>query len=211
MGKLQNGINDGFIGTVGTAVGYEWRGKWCMRSRPGQVRNPRSEPQQNTRRRLTLSSKLASEMIVALRIGMREESLALHITECNLFLRLNNEHLGIENGELVVDYGRLAVSSGPVAPVGFSQPAMGLERVITVMFDKNPTDEVVDYHDEVFLFAYCPETHSSLLAVPSYRYIGFAHIALPEEWSGMQAYLYGFVRDHTGRCSPSSCLGCVEC
>ena len=42
MAKQRNGINDAFRGSVGTVIGYEWRGQWCMRARPRYVHNPRT-------------------------------------------------------------------------------------------------------------------------------------------------------------------------
>ena len=49
MAKQRYGINDAYQGTVGTVIGYEWRGKWCLRARPRMVRNPRTEAQQVNR------------------------------------------------------------------------------------------------------------------------------------------------------------------
>ena len=211
MGKLQKGINDGFRGTIGTAVGYEWRGQWCMRSRPCRVRNPRSMPQVESRRRLSLSSRLAARMGDALRVGLRNESMSRHLTECNLFLSLNKSSLALDGDTLNIDYSSLCVSVGPVAPVEFGEPAIGLEGVVTVQFDKNPLEAITDSHDHVYLYAYCPTLERGQLSIPGYRYHGYVHIALPSEWAGHKAHLYGFVRANSGECSVNSHIGCVEC
>ena len=49
MAKQRYGINDGYRGTVGTVIGYLWRGKWCLRARPRYVNHPRTERQRAAR------------------------------------------------------------------------------------------------------------------------------------------------------------------
>ena len=49
MAKQHYGINGGYRGAVGTVIGYEWNGRWCLRSRPRRVHNPRTERQQQLR------------------------------------------------------------------------------------------------------------------------------------------------------------------
>ena len=42
MAKTENGILDGFIGKVGTVVGYKWNGKSVMRAYVRYPHNPRT-------------------------------------------------------------------------------------------------------------------------------------------------------------------------
>ena len=119
MAKQRFGINDAYRGTVGTVIGYEWRGKWCLRSRPLRVRNPRTAKQQSNRLLFKQMVDLASHLKMALRKGLRGVSLGMHITECNLFVKRNKECFSLDaEGQLVVDWERLIVSEGEVpAPV----------------------------------------------------------------------------------------------
>ena len=119
MAKQRFGINDAYRGTVGTVIGYEWRGKWCLRSRPLRVRNPRTAKQQSNRLLFKQMVDLASHMKMALRKGLRGVSLGMHITECNLFVKRNKECFSLDaEGQLVVDWERLIVSEGElVSPV----------------------------------------------------------------------------------------------
>ena len=119
MAKQRFGINDAYRGTVGTVIGYEWRGKWCLRSRPLRVRNPRTAKQQSNRLLFKQMVDLASHMKMALRKGLRGVSLGMHITECNLFVKRNKECFSLDaEGQLVVDWERLIISEGElVAPV----------------------------------------------------------------------------------------------
>ena len=45
MAKQTAGYLGGFSGKLGTAVGYMWNGKWCLRAHNPMVHNPRTEAQ----------------------------------------------------------------------------------------------------------------------------------------------------------------------
>ena len=125
MAKQRFGVNDAYRGTVGTVIGYEWRGKWCLRARPLHVRNPRTAKQQSNRQLFRQMVDLASHMKFALRKGLRGVSLGMHVTECNLFVKRNKECFSLDaEGRVVVDWERLIVSEGEVAAPGFTGTAL---------------------------------------------------------------------------------------
>ena len=125
MAKQRFGVNDAYRGTVGTVIGYEWRGKWCLRARPLHVRNPRTAKQQSNRQLFKQMVDLASHMKFALRKGLRGVSLGMHVTECNLFVKRNKECFSLDaEGLMVVDWERLIVSEGEVAAPGFTGTAI---------------------------------------------------------------------------------------
>ena len=124
MAKQRFGVNDAYRGTVGTVIGYEWRGRWCLRARPLHVRNPRTAKQQSNRQLFRQMVDLASHMKFALRKGLRGVSLGMHVTECNLFVKRNKECFSLDGeGRMVVDWERLIVSEGEVAAPGFTGTA----------------------------------------------------------------------------------------
>ena len=137
MAKQRFGINDAYRGTVGTVIGYEWRGRWCLRARPLHVRNPRTAKQQSNRQLFKQMVDLASHMKFALRKGLRGVSLGMHVTECNLFVKRNKECFSLDaEGQLVVDWERLIVSEGEVAVPGFTGTALMDTRLMdTALMD----------------------------------------------------------------------------
>jgi hypothetical protein len=211
MAKQRFGINDGYRGTVGTVIGYQWRGKWCLRSRPRQVRNPRTPKQMAARGLFSLVSQLASRMSFALRTGMRSEALKVHRTECNHFMSLNAPCFALVDNELRVDYENLLVAVGPVAPVGFATPVVpaGDTRTIVVPFEKNPLHLSSSGDDNVYLYAWCPETGEGILSSPVYRRKKQIEMTLPDRWNGLEVHLYGFATDYAGRASDSTYIGCI--
>ena len=125
MAKQRFGINDGYRGTVGTVIGYQWRGQWCLRARPRFVHNPRTERQQQNRQLFKAVWSFATQLRMPLRTSLRQTALESHMTECNRFMHLNKGLFAIDTeGRLTVDYENLAVSEGPVVPVEFRTPIL---------------------------------------------------------------------------------------
>ena len=216
MAKQRHGINDGYRGAVGTVIGYEWRGRWCLRARPRQVRNPRTERQRASRALFAEASRLASALKGILRVGLRTEALKAHRTECNHFMSINSGCFALEGGALRVDWEALALSQGPVAPVGFGEPALAAEAVVggdgegvslTVPFERNPLHLSSQGDDRVYLCAVCPQLGEGVLSVAAYRRSRAVTLTLPARWQGRDVVLYGFVEDYAGRTSDSVCLG----
>ncbi len=207
MGKQQKGINDGFSGSVGPAVGYLWRGKWCMRSKPVQVRNPRTARQQESRNKLVATVRLAASMRDALRLGMHRCSLERHMTESNYFIHENQSCFVWCEGHLEVDYPTLLLADGPRRNVLFGSLERVAENRVEVNFGTPDDDFLAEGDDLVYLYAWCPSTSNNVVAPPVFRYDGRASIRFPRSWDSREVWFYGWVQDHDGCCSPSRCLG----
>lgn len=223
MAKQRFGINDGYRGSVGTVIGYMWRGKWCLRSRPRMVRNPRTAKQQSNRLLFKQMVSLAGGMKMALRKGLHVLSMEQHITECNYFIKYNKECFSLiplspsdsspDPGEqqpmLAVDWENLMVSDGPLAAPMFSSPLRegGQGGAIVIPFAPCAEDERASGGDEVYLYAYCPEAGEGRLSTPAYRRNKQVSITLPETWQGHEVHLYGFAVDFKGTASPTTYIG----
>ncbi|MBQ8704348.1 MAG: hypothetical protein IJ524_08255 [Bacteroidales bacterium] len=207
MAKQNNGINGGYQGTVGTVVGYNWRGQWCTRARPRCTNDPHTEKQTAARGWFTAAVRLASHMKAALRQGLHHSSLAQHMTEGNYFIRLNRQHFGWQDGTLTVDYGSLTVAEGPVAPVLFGSVETTAPGTVSVPFAASSAEGPASCYDTVHLYAYCPEARQGVLAPPVYRHADRVTLAKPRLWADAAMQLYGWVQDVDGHCSPSTYLG----
>ena len=197
MAKQGQGILDGYRGTVGPVIGYQWRGRWCLRARPRHVSNPQTVAQQAHRMRFRDMVQLAGRMNRALRLGLRAASLEEGMTECNLFVKMNKDCF-IPDG---VDYERLVVSRGPVAPVAFTQVELGDDMVLRTVFEKNPLRMRADAEDEVRVWAFCPALQCGVLSAPVFRRSKRLEMALPDEWAGLDVHFYAFVTDYAQRAS----------
>ena len=205
MARQRYGIADGYRGSVGPVIGYMWRGRWCLRSRPVHVHNPRTEPQQRNRERFRQTVMLASRMKEALRVGMHAASMAAGMTECNMFCRLNSGLVSAEGGSMTVDHARLQLSCGPVAGVAVEAVEGDGEGAIALTF----SSEGGSGADRVRVYAWCEEREECLLAADVARREGAASVALPEGWHGCTVHLYLFATDYRGRASATAYGGSV--
>ena len=197
----------GFSGKLGPAVGYMWNGLWCLRSRPGQVRNPRTEAQQAHREQFKQQVQLAASMRRVVLTGLTVAARGLHMTAQNLFVHLNQPAFGEAEGRLTVEWEQLRLSTGPVAPVAFGVPEVREGNVLSITFERNPLHVRADQYDEVHLYVHCPETGEGYLTAPAYRREGRVSAVLPEGMAGREVYLYGFVTDREGRASETLYIG----
>ena len=210
MAKQDSGYLGGFRGKLGPAVGYLWNGKWCLRSRPGQVRNPRTERQMEQRSLFSQQVQLAARLRQALVVGLTGPAREIGMTAYNLFVSINQPAFSLEGDELQVDYPLLQLSAGPVAPVAFGMPHVDEHNTLTVSFEKNPLHLRADQFDRVMLYVYCPAVGRGILTLPVYRRSENISAALPDSFAGQELHVYGFVQDEQGRCSQTLYAGGEE-
>ena len=197
MAKQTFGILDGYCGTVGPVIGYQWRGRWCLRSRPRRVHNPQTERQQEHRMLFRDMVQMASRMNHTLRVGFRAAALEEKMTEGNLFVKMNKALFSPQG----IDYEGLQVSAGPVAPVEFTRAEVDGDMVLHTEFAKNPLHLSASGDDQVFVYAYCPALGRGVLSAPAYRRSKRLDMSLPDEFAGQELHFYGFVTDYAQRAS----------
>ncbi len=207
MAKISEGYMGGFQGVLGPAIGYRWRGMWCMRSRPVHVHNPRTERQQAHRQLFKREVQLAGRMNLLLRDTFFDRSYERHMTQCNYFVQRNQHAFSLVDGELAVEWSSLVLSEGPVTPVRFHDLQVLPGNVLTVKFEKNPTHQRADAFDEVFLYLYCPSLERGYLAAPVARRTERIEVSLPDDFAGREVQLWGMVRDRQGRWSTTVYVG----
>ena len=207
MAKQSDSFLGGFSGRLGPAVGYRWRGRWCLRSLPTAVHNPRSEAQQRHRSLFAQQVRLAARFLQVLRQTLDAPSLALHMTPCNLFVSLNRHAFGDDGGALAVDWAALRLSTGPVAPVAFTACSLSADGTLEAAFLRNPLHLRADSHDLVRIFAFCPAADEGFLTMPVYRRDAHLAAVLPDAMAGLPLQLWAVVRDEKGRWSETVYVG----
>ena len=196
----------GFSGKLGPVVGYNWRGRWCMRALV-EGRNPRTERQQAHRDLFRQQVQLASRFNWVLRQTMQAPSLELGMTPCNLFVHCNQAAFGEEAGRLTVEWERLVLAAGPVAPVAFTDIEVSEPTVLTLSFERNPTRGRANQYDSVSVFVYCDELGQGFWSAPVHRRAGRLAVALPDAFAGCEVQLWGLVQDRNGRWADSVYIG----
>ena len=103
MAKQQNGYLGGFTGRLGTAVGYQWNGKWCLRRMPAQMTNPQTVKQMEHRQAFKEQVQLAAGMRQVIVAGLTAEARQLGMTSYNLFVHLNQQAFSMVEGGMQTD------------------------------------------------------------------------------------------------------------
>ncbi|QDW24107.1 hypothetical protein FFJ24_004405 [Pedobacter sp. KBS0701] len=112
MGKIENGINGGFTGTVGAVTGYYLNGKWVIRSkRRKSIKNKTgSADQKACRSRFTMMQTFLSPIVAFIRIGFNLESKKRMMTAHNVAKSYNM--LNAQNAAGEIDYAAVRLSFG---------------------------------------------------------------------------------------------------
>jgi hypothetical protein len=196
MAKQNYGINDGYRGTVGTVIGYQWRGQWCLRARPRFVRNPKTEEQKMVRTRFGAINKLARALSSAINAGYGYKADNEHTTTRGLFVRENWECVSVRkvDGKLQAefDYEGLVVSEGAVPGVGFGAPAKAEGKVTVPVTDSMVGVGCALETDEVNVIMYNKSKDVSVTA-KAVRTAESVVVEHPGSWTGDEVELYGFV------------------
>ena len=207
MATTRQGITGAFNGAVGPVVGYEWKGRNCMRGRVA-ARNPRTECQQRGRAVFGVVSRLWSRMRCAAEIGLRGVASEANFTETNIFVRLNRHRVRLDDGVSDIDYTQVCVAQGRLDGVAFGEPTVVAGEKVEVDFDQLPSQSGCNT-DYVYLFAYAPTFEEGRLSLPARRIDGCVDLQLPPRWTGCEVHLYGFAWDKAFAASPSEYIGSI--
>ena len=207
MARVNDLFSIGFSGRIGNVIGYEWRGRMCVRTKPAHYNDAKTGQQLAQRALFKATVGFAARARSIVQVGLRKASIDARMLETNYFMRINKRCFSIVGNTLSVDYESLLLADGPVAPVAFSTPTLIDDTTIHVDFEKNPLQRVAKQEDTVYLVAYCPEVNTFYMSAGNYRYKCFAELQLPDLWTDKEVHLWGFVVDKAGRASMSQYLG----
>ena len=198
----------GFRGKLGPAVGYLWNGKWCLRSRPASVSNPRTPRQQECRSAFRQQVQLAAAMRDALMQGLLAQARQAGMTPYNLFMAANQDCFSMAGGVLQVDYARLRLSLGGAVPVEVTRVEWTADNVLRVRYDGHPRTPHAAHRDLVRVYLYDPESATGYLTAPAYRGDRRLAAALPDALAGRRVHLYALVQSEaTGEWAGSVYIG----
>ena len=197
----------GFTGKLGTAVGYMWRGVWCMRAHNPFPSNPRTPKQVAHREMFKQEVQLAATMRWAINKSFKEVSYEMGMTPYNLFVHLNQHAFSLQEGVFTVDYSALCLCSGPLTEAAYEAPVWTADNVLTV----NLAHSVGRWNDYVRLYIHCPETGQGILTAPVYRNAKKISTMLPTPFAGREVHVYGLVNNDEGMWAETTYVGRLLC
>lgn len=193
-----------FVGKLGPAVGYLWKGRAVARAYVRHINYPDTELQRQERDWFVGMVRFAAEARHALLLGLRQRAAEEQMTEGNLFVKRNKQWFRREQGRVEVDYSRLALSCGPAAGVGLTSATVGDAGVLTVGFQTLPGMRGAKASDTVRVYVYNAALGRGLLAAAVRRGDRSLAVALPDGWVTEAMHVYAFALDSQGRPSPTA-------
>lgn len=206
MAKQTSGFLGGFSGRLGPVIGYQWNGRWCMRSHQPYVHNPQTAAQMAHRTLFKQQVQLAARLRWAVTTTLTGPARQAGMTAFNLFVSLNQHAFGQTDSRLCVDWSRLQLSLGDVAPVAAATAVREDGNVLSVSFDRGHGAA----YDLVYLYVYAPDLGQGFLSAPAYRREKHLRLALPDAFADCELHAYLMVRHDDGRWSPTLYVPCPD-
>ncbi len=206
MARLKNGILGGVSGTVGTVVGYRWRGKDYVRSKPRPRTSPPTKKEQKNREKFAYTQQWLQPLIEFLRVGFKdyhenyEGFVAAKSYNAKHALIGFSPYFQIDPSKAVLSYGDMDRATDGAATAE-------VQDYITFRW----TGGNFTYDDRAMLVAYDITGEVACFNTASERADGgYARLKLPEEMRGKQVDVYlAFVSEDRKRRSISQYLGLV--
>jgi hypothetical protein len=198
MGKSQQGIYGAYKGRVGNVVGSVRGGAQVFRIRPASVRNPRTDAQQNTRKRFALLGQFLSKLRSATRTGFESES-GDGVSAVNAALRENfKKAFTGEYPDLVMDFSKVSLSKGQlVIPTGIAVESQAGALLSVTWKDNSLSNELYNSNvqDSLIIGIYNEEKEQGWVSYGEFRRSDAAGtIELPDSWADNTLHVWAFYR-----------------
>ena len=219
MSKNVKGILGQQVGKVGPVVARKFRNLEVYSAYQPNVKNPRSQKQQDNRMRFATTSRLAHGFGCAVRLGFTAAVRGTKESPRNRFTRLNAgvvEILGQDS--MNIDFTAMVVAQGGLCPVRFGTPEFDTPLEVTAPFDElqaNACQKTAN--DKVYLVVFSPDDNLAIVSNGVARSEQKVTVKVPSRWNGVKVQVYGFVRNDgeantefniaAGECSNSQYVG----
>lgn len=210
MAILNEGINGGFTGKVGSVIGYRLNGKWVVRGLPKKSKQNKigSAGQKRSRAKFTIIQQFLSVMLPYIRIGFNIEAKLRNLSAHNAAKSYNLMHAFTENG--VLEYSNILLTKGKLP--GAEAPLVktvenGLMFSWAISKPANPM--LAD--DQVMLMAYQAESNQMVCMYSGARRKSGTEVLEMGHATGLAYHSWiSFVSDDRMAISTSQYLGtCV--
>ena len=195
MAKANQGILDGFVGKLGTVVGYFLHGKPMMRGYVRHTKKDYTVEQQRVQLRFKELTKLAHPFAPAYRSGLAyvaKES-KQNMTPYSVFIERNMQAVTATPGlTTTVDYSKMVLAIGSLPAVLFSRPDLTTPQTVAATFQPMLEVDETSGQDQVYLFVYCPSLDMGVMSAPAERSTGHVSATVPSAWNGLEVHVWGF-------------------
>ncbi|MBB2144377.1 hypothetical protein GM921_02675 [Pedobacter sp. LMG 31464] len=208
MATFNNGINGGFTGKVGSAIGYQLNGKWVMKSLPKlSPKNKKGTTSQKAcRSGFTKMQYFLSPLIGFVRVGFNLESKLRQMTAHNVAKSYNMRNAQDASGE--IDYSKVCLTYGNL--IGVENPNVAKDDVGFHFSWTNHLENMwLRETDQVMLVAYnVNDKRVYCIVSGARRQVGFDTLIIPTIEKGNEFHTWiSFISDDRESIAMSSYAG----
>lgn len=156
MAKLPNGIMGHFSGALGPAVGYQWKGKQIIRSKPPKHRGKSSENQLKQMARMKLISSMVGPLANFLNATYPSVTTGMSCFNKTLSYNMRNAIDG-DYPSFKVNYARFVLGIGDLLNVDSLSVKSESAGKITFHWRDNSNEGSARATDQSFVAIYCEE------------------------------------------------------
>ena len=211
MAKFSKGILGGFSGKVGNVVGGTWKGIDYMRSKPNNVKDPKTDAQLAQRQKFAMVTSFLKKVKPIIQAGFKTNTKQMTPVNSAMSYNLKNAISG-DYPNLQIDYASVVVARGDLMPGQDADAASNAENEITFSWSDNSGMGSANADDKALLLLYSPVKDRALYIAgegPERQEESYSP-TLPSSYGGVavEAYLAFASADGTDA-SDSDYLGSV--
>ena len=193
MGKLIQGINGPFTGSVGPVIGTSWMGMPVIKSRPKRRKGKFSPAELAQQAKFKKMSRFLSPVMSLLNVTFKP--LAVRMTGFNKGYSYNvkNAFTGVYP-DLAIDYSMVLLSRGDLPNAGLPAAASVTTGNLDFTWTDNSGKGKARGTDRAFVAAYCEERNYWIYQLDVADRIAGAYTLVVKDFSGAPAFAYiGFI------------------
>lgn len=219
MSKNVKGVLGQQVGKVGPVVARRFRNLEVYSAYQPNVKNPRSQKQQDNRLRFATLSRLAHGFGCAVRLGFTAAVRGTKESPRNRFTRLNAGAVTASGPDSAdIDFTAMVVAQGGLCPVRFGTPEFDTPMEVSVPFDEMQANACQKTaNDKVYIIVFSPSDNLAVVSEGVERSSQKVTAKVPSRWNGVKVQVFGFVRNDgeantefniaAGECSDSQYVG----
>lgn len=198
---------------LGNAVGRKWRTLDVLSAYNGHPRNPRTEAQQNQRRRFGIVATLAGAFGDAVMLGFSAVCKGTKIPQKSFFIKKNFPSIVSDSqGNLNIAYAELVIAQGTLIKPQMGNPSFTEPLQVAITNTDNSGTGNAKASDYIYVFVYSVEAKAGILSPGNKRADASVTVDVPAAWNGHRVHVWGFAYgdpsgDNAGLVSGSMYLG----
>jgi hypothetical protein len=211
MATFNKGILGGFSGKVGNVIGGSWKGIDYMRSKPNNVKDPKTEAQLTQRKKFAMVTSFLKKIRPVIKAGFTPKTKQMTSVNSAMSYNIKNAITG-SYPDLEIDYSSVMVARGDLLPAQNTQAESTAPNEISFSWTDNSGIGSAKADDQALILVFNQEQDRAIYIVqenPERQDESYT-LTLPESYGGESVETYlAFVSADGQEASDSQYLGSI--